>query len=97
MMYSKEEQLKRNRIKLTQKQKGDISQKVREEVKERSNNICEICLRKKAVHLAHITSRKRIEHRTTANDLLHSCIECHYWLDNTKEGKEYKEKRKYNE
>ena len=97
MMYSKEEQLKKNRIKLTQKQKGDISNKVREEVKERSNNICEICLRKKAFHLAHITSRKRIEHKTKAKDLLHSCIECHLWLDNTKEGKEYKEKRKYNE
>ncbi len=95
VMYSKEKQVAKKRIKPTQKQKGDISTKVRKEVKNRSEGICERCMCKYAVHMAHITSRKHIEHRTTADDLIHLCVECHNWLDQTPEGIDWKRRIKY--
>lgn len=88
--YSKEKQLKSKRIKLTQKQKGDISPQVRLEVWERSNGACEMCDRNRAVQMAHITSRVRIEHKTTKKDLIHVCVECHKYLDETPQGQQIK-------
>lgn len=93
--YSKAQQLNSKRGKPTQKQMGDISSKVRQEVRERSQGVCEVrikCLGAKAVQMAHITGRKQIKHRTTANDLLDSCLECHIWLDQTVEGIRYKKR-----
>jgi hypothetical protein len=55
-------------------------------VYERSNGICERCSSQRAVQMAHVISRKRIEHVTTANDLLHLCVPCHRWYDETVEG-----------
>jgi 5-methylcytosine-specific restriction endonuclease McrA len=91
--YSKQFQTRGKRVKQTQRQKGEISPNTRQEVHERSNGACEICDRQKATQMAHITSRKRIEHKTTAQDLLHVCVTCHKWLDETAEGKGYKEER----
>jgi len=88
--YIKLHQTRGKRIKQTQRQKGDISPQTRKEVAERSNNACEICDRQRATQMAHITSRKRIEHKTTSLDLLHVCVECHQWLDQTAEGKQFK-------
>lgn len=93
-MYSKESQIKSKRIKQTQRQKGEISANTRKEVSSRSNGVCEICDSQRATQMAHITSRKRIEHKTTAEDLIHVCIRCHVWLDQTAEGKKYKEEKK---
>lgn len=79
----------------TQRQMGDIRPKVRKEVRNRSDGICEVrvkCLGARAVQQAHITGRKQITHRTTADDLLDSCLECHKWLDETPEGIRYKRK-----
>jgi hypothetical protein len=89
--YSKEKQLKSKRIKLTQKQKGNISQQTRLEVNERSNGVCEICDSQRATQMAHITSRVRIEHKTTKKDLVHVCVKCHKYLDETKQGKKLKD------
>lgn len=78
------------RIKPTQKQMGDISAKVDKQVKERSGGICERCRAAKATERAHITGRKQLTHKTTADDLLHLCTKCHRWLDGTVEGIQYK-------
>lgn len=78
-----------NRIKLTQKQMGDISTQVRKEVGDRSEGICEVrikCNGAIAVQQAHITGRKQIDHKTTALDLLDSCLACHKYLDEVQEG-----------
>lgn len=74
---------------MTQKQMGDISTKVRTEVHERSGGICELrirCYGSPAVQQAHITGRKQLDHKTTADDLRDSCLACHKWLDETPEG-----------
>jgi len=89
-MYSKEKQLYSNRIRPTQKKKGSISDKVRREIKQRSDGVCERCDANRAVHMAHIISRKNINHVTTSKDLLHLCIQCHKWLDETVEGINWK-------
>lgn len=87
---SKEQQLFKRRIKPTQKQKGNIRSSTREQVQKRSNGVCERCRSQRAVQMAHITSRKQIDHVTTAEDLLHVCVPCHKWLDETTEGIKWK-------
>lgn len=82
------------RVKLTQKQKGDISAKVDKELKERSNGVCELCRGARASQRAHITGRKQIDHKTTAFDLLHVCVRCHIWMDETPEGIRFKRELK---
>jgi hypothetical protein len=97
--YSKAQQLSSNRIKPTQKQMGDISTNVRKEVRERSEGICEVrvmCYGAQAVQQAHITGRKQLKHKTTAEDLLDSCLACHKWLDETPEGIRYKRRLREN-
>jgi len=91
-MFSKAQQVHSVRIKPTQKQMGDISTKVRKEVRERSEGICEVrvkCIGSLAVQQAHITGRGHLNHKTTAEDLLDSCLACHRWLDTTPEGIRY--------
>jgi hypothetical protein len=93
--FSKERQLHSIRVKPTQKQMGSISPKVRKEVRERSGGVCEIqmqCDGAFAVEQAHLTGRKQINHKTTAEDLKDSCVACHRWLDNTVEGIRYRNK-----
>jgi hypothetical protein len=80
-------------VKQTQKQKGDISDKVRKEVKERSGGVCEVqlkCTGAFGLQMAHVIGRKQIAHKTTANDILHSCVECHVYLDTTPDGIQWK-------
>lgn len=87
--YSKAKQTQSKRVKLTQRQKGDIDSNVRKEVRERSEGICEVrikCAGARAVQQAHITGRKQIDHKTTALDLLDSCLTCHKYLDENQEG-----------
>lgn len=91
--YPKSEQLRSKRIKPTQRQMGDISDKVRQQVKERSGDVCEVLIRcdgARALEMAHITGRKQLKRRTTAADILHACVECHRWLDETVEGIRFK-------
>ena len=91
--YSKADQLYKVRIKPTQRQMGDISPKVRKEVRIRSGGICEVrerCNSAPAVQQAHVVGRKQLKHKTTAEDLLDSCLACHKWLDETVEGIKYK-------
>lgn len=93
--YSKAEQLRSKRVKPTQRQMGEISPRVRQQVKERSNDVCEVLMRcdgARAHEMAHITGRKQLKHRTTAADILHACVECHRWMDNTVEGIRFKKK-----
>ncbi|MVP00382.1 hypothetical protein EDM21_12750 [Paenibacillus sp. N10] len=87
--YSKEKQIKSRRIKPTQRQMGEISPKVDRELKERSQDICEVqkrCNGARAIERAHITGRKQLSHRTRAVDLLHACKPCHTWMDESVEG-----------
>lgn len=88
--FPKSKQLAKRRIKPTQRQKGYISSTTREQVFERSNGICERCSSQRATQMAHIVSRKQIDHVTTAMDLLHLCVPCHRWLDETPEGIKHK-------
>lgn len=87
---SKEDQLKNKRVKKTQKQMGSITPKIRDIVKNRSENVCEICKSKIATQMAHIIGRKQLKHQTTESDILHVCVICHLWLDGTEEGIKYK-------
>jgi hypothetical protein len=82
----KEDILKSKRIKPSQRQMGDISPKVDKQLKERSGGMCELCTAARAVQRAHITGRKQIDRRTTVEDLLHVCVPCHKWLDESVEG-----------
>lgn len=84
--YSKERQLRGKRIKRTQRQMGDISQRVDAELKARSQGLCEFCGEAWATERAHLTGRGHLDHKTTAADLLHTCTECHRQLDGTQEG-----------
>lgn len=91
--YTKAQQLYSRRVKLTQKQMGDITPKVRKQVRERSGGICEVrekCDGAFAVQQAHITGRGHLNHKTTAEDLLDSCLACHNWLDQNPEGIRYR-------
>lgn len=90
---SKDSQLFNKPIKLSQRQLGEITSKVRKEVRTRSSGICEVkkrCNGAMAVQQAHIIGRKQLKTRTTANDLLDSCLACHKFLDETPEGIIYK-------
>lgn len=84
--YSKEQQLRSKRVKPTQKQMGDISSEVDRQLKERSMWICEFCEDNAATERAHLTGRTHLNHKTKVTDLIHLCLECHDWLDETKEG-----------
>lgn len=88
--YSKSQQLYNNRNgKLTQKQLGSITPKVRKQVKARSGGICEVrikCLGAPATEQAHLIGRNVINHRTTAEDLRDACKACHVHLDTTSDG-----------
>jgi hypothetical protein len=95
--YPKSKQLYHKRTRPTQRQMGYISPKVRKEVRARSGGICEVrerCKGAPAVQQAHITGRKQLTHRTTAADLLDSCVACHRWLDETPEGIQYRNQLK---
>lgn len=87
---SKKQQLRNKRIKPTQRQKGSISINVRKSIQERSNGVCERCSSQRATQMAHIIGRKHIDHITTEKDLMHLCVSCHMWLDQTEEGINYK-------
>jgi hypothetical protein len=88
--YPKSEQVKSKRVKLTQKQMGDISPSVDAKLKERSQGVCECCGAATATDRAHITSRGKLTHKTKVTDLLHLCRECHAFLDGTPEGERSK-------
>ncbi|OAB35668.1 hypothetical protein PMSD_11685 [Paenibacillus macquariensis subsp. defensor] len=75
-----------NRIKPTQKQMGEVSKDVSEELENRSKGICELCEKELAVDPAHLTGRKQLDEYTKVTDLLHLCRKCHNWLDGTPEG-----------
>lgn len=77
----------RKRMKPTAKQRGAISTKARQQLHERSGGCCERC-GKKAAHAAHVTRRWKLQ-QTTVDDLIHLCIECHIWADNTADGREW--------
>lgn len=89
---TKEQQTHKQRIKLTQRQKGEISAKVDKELKERSGYVCERCGQARATERAHLIGRRHINHKTRVKDLLHLCTNCHDWLDETPQGIAYKRK-----
>ncbi|MCY9512245.1 hypothetical protein M5W68_21740, partial [Paenibacillus larvae] len=62
--YSKAQQVRSKRVKLTQKQMGDISPSVDAKLKERSQGVCECCGAARATDRAHITSRGKLTHKT---------------------------------
>jgi len=69
-----------------QRQRGDISTTVDAELKDRSKGICEFCGEARATERAHLTGRSHIDHKTEVTDLIHLCLKCHDWLDETPEG-----------
>lgn len=75
----------------TAKQRGTISVKVRKELRDRSNGICECCRYNLAAEAAHTLRRWKIEDRTTVNDLAHLCYDCHRWADNSQDGRKWLE------
>lgn len=89
---SKASQTAKTRVKLTQRQMGDISAEVDKELKARSEGVCELCSSVRATERAHITGRGHLNHKTTVEDLLHACTPCHRWLDGDPAGIRYKRK-----
>lgn len=75
------------RYKPTAKQRGEVTKKVRDQLEARSGGLCERCGRH-GVQAAHITRRWKLK-KTTVNDLIHLCISCHYWADNTADGRKW--------
>lgn len=71
----------------TAKQRGDISTKVRRQLRDRSNGVCERCLYELAVQAAHSIRRWKVKGETTVNDVAHLCLECHTHCDNTHDGR----------
>lgn len=84
--YPKSQQTHSKRVKLTQKQLGDISAEVDRQLKERSHGLCELCEQAWATERAHLTGRKHLDEKTKVTDLIHACKKCHDWLDKTPEG-----------
>jgi hypothetical protein len=78
---SKSKSLYNKRVKLSQRQKGEISAKVRDKVNARTIfapvGCCECCLKNRhgfmRLELAHIESRRAIDHKTTEFDLVRLC------------------------
>lgn len=101
--YGKEKSLQKNKIKFNQREKGEISQKVRDIVNARTIfapvGCCERCKKNRngfwRLELAHIDSRNFIEHKTTDTDLLRLCAPsnesgtCHHWVDSCEKGFEW--------
>ena len=86
---------RKKRTKPTQKQLGDISQSVDEQLKERSGGLCEVrvkCRGTWAVQRAHTKGRRTIERKTTVDDLFDACLACHNWMDQDPEGIRFKRK-----
>ncbi|MCM3131852.1 hypothetical protein M3629_03600 [Paenibacillus polysaccharolyticus] len=95
--YSKQQQLKNNRIKPTAKQRGKISKEVYNAALERSGGYCEKCGLKKHLECAHLIRRWKVEVSTTVNDVAMLCGPstntgtCHNIIDYTRKGKEWAE------
>lgn len=82
------------RNKLTTKMRGRIKPEVYQGAMERSGGLCERCgkygsYEYQTLQCAHLIRRWKIEGETTVNDVAMLCLECHFWADNTKEGREW--------
>jgi hypothetical protein len=87
--YSKDDQCKSNRVKLTNSQKTELSAKEVKRLRERSNGVCERCDRQRAAEKAHVERRWHSVKRPTAEDFVHLCITCHRWCDGSKVGRDW--------
>src|SRR5690606_25027323 len=87
--YSKQQQLRNNRIKLTRSQRSNLTPKEDKRLKVRSNGVCERCDRQRATERAHVERRWKSEDRPVAEDFAHLCQPCHRWCDQSKEGREW--------
>lgn len=87
--YSKSQQTKSNRIKLTRKQRSELTPTEVKRLKERSNGVCERCDRQRATEKAHLERRWKSERRPTAEDFAHLCTSCHRWADQTGDGRQW--------
>jgi hypothetical protein len=76
------------RHKPTARQRGAITSKVRKQLKLRSGGRCEMC-GGEAVHAAHIKRRWKHDTPPTVEELLHLCVPCHRYCDETEEGRAY--------
>lgn len=77
------------RNKPTAKQRGAISNEVYNAAMERSKGRCERCGSIKGLQCAHLIRRWQIDGKTTVKDVAMLCLECHFWADNTKGGREW--------
>jgi predicted RNA-binding protein YlxR (DUF448 family) len=82
---TKESQTKKVRVKLTQRQMGEISTKVDKQLKNRSQWLCERCRAARAVQRAHLIRRGQLNWKTTVNELAHLCLPCHKFIDESGE------------
>lgn len=79
------------RNKPTAKQRGQISTKVRKQLRERSLGVCEKCHYALATEAAHLIRRWRIEVCTTVDHVAHLCNKCHTECDQTALGRNWLE------
>lgn len=78
------------RVKSTAAQRGHINQQTRNALKRRSMGLCERCgVGSQTLQAAHTVRRWRIESKTTINELVHLCLGCHHWADNTAVGRRW--------
>lgn len=81
-------QHKRN--KPTAAQRGLVNQSTRNKLKQRSKGLCERCGRGgQPLEAAHLVRRWRIEGKTTVDLLAHLCLPCHFYCDNTANGRKW--------
>lgn len=98
-MYSKEQQLYHKRRKPKRGNQSRITQKVRQEVQNRSQGQCERCGRTSAYsfEMAHLINASQGGVGNNPNNIVLLCgpkvntNTCHQWADETREGREWKQ------
>lgn len=78
------------RFKPTAAQRGLVNKSTRHKLKQRSKGLCERCgIGGVPLEAAHTLRRWKVEGKTTINELVHLCIDCHRWADNTSAGRQW--------
>lgn len=99
---SKASQTQHNRLKKKRGQHTAITQKVRREVERRSGKRCERCGRSRAYsfEMAHLTNASQYGSGSEPFNIALLCGPrvnsgtCHQWVDETREGREWKQKKR---
>ncbi|MFD1990062.1 hypothetical protein ACFSGI_08830 [Paenibacillus nicotianae] len=79
---------KHKRLKPTARERGAVSKEVYATIMEREHECCGRCYSGHNLQAAHLERRWKLQ-LTTYKDVCILCHDCHYWADNTAEGREW--------